>query len=387
MKFLHTADWHLGVKTNGRDRLAEQKLVLDEILSIANFESVDAIIVAGDIFNSSSPSAEAEELFFDTIEKFSAGGDRFVLIVAGNHDDTTRLTAGLPLATKRNIAIVGGLEKLSEKAFNKNALVRVVETGKGYVTIQKNEEYACLAYLPYPSESRLSEKVDSDLSLSDKVKSWAAYGSAAFSERSLNIFVSHLFLIGGKTKDTEIKVGDMLAVNKSALPKADYVALGHLHTPQKIGSNIYYSGAITKLTAEQKELGVNIFESESGKLLNVKTVTLKNTAKFEKLVVKSIEEAEEKLASFVDNDLIELTIMANAPLSASKLKELRKNFACISSVSLILPNTESKQNTKRLHLSDAELFKQFYRDNKGFEASEELVQMFLECKGDENETN
>ena len=388
MKFLHTADWHLGVKTNGKDRLSEQKLVLDEILSIANCEDVDCIIVAGDVFNSSSPSAEAEELFFDTIEKFSAGGDRFVLVVAGNHDDPTRLSAGFPLASKRNIAIVGGLERLSEKSFRSSALVKVVETGKGYVTIQKNEEYATIAYLPYPSESRIKEKVDGELSLTEKVKAWAEYGSSAFSDRSLNVFVSHLFLVGGKTNSGEVKVGDLLAVNKSALPKADYVALGHLHAPQKIGSNIYYSGAITKLAPETKQLGVNVFESESGKLLSVKTVELKNVSRYEKVTAISVEDAEEKLAGFDDKDLVELTIMQSAPLSATKLKELRKNFACISSISLEMTNTASQQvSKKRIHLSDSELFKQFYRDAKGFEASEELVQIFLECKGDENETD
>ena len=92
MKFLHTADWHLGVKTNGKDRLPEQKRVLDEIISIVNYENIDCIIIAGDVFNVSSPSADAEELFFDAIQKLSSNGDRFVLVLAGNHDDPTRLS-------------------------------------------------------------------------------------------------------------------------------------------------------------------------------------------------------------------------------------------------------------------------------------------------------
>ena len=164
MKFLHTADWHLGVKTNGRDRLKEQKRVLDEIESIVTHENIDCIIIAGDVFNTASPSADAEELFFDSIQKLSANGDRFVFVLAGNHDDPTRLVAGLPLATKHNIALVGSLDKLKESSFNKNALVKVIETGKGHIKIQKNEEIATIAYLPYPNEVRITEKVDSDLS-------------------------------------------------------------------------------------------------------------------------------------------------------------------------------------------------------------------------------
>ena len=88
-------------------------------------------------FNTASPSADAEELFFDTIEKLSDGGDRFVLVLAGNHDDPTRIEAGLPLASKHNIALVGDLKALNEKSFVKGGLVEVVETGKGYVKFKR----------------------------------------------------------------------------------------------------------------------------------------------------------------------------------------------------------------------------------------------------------
>ncbi len=388
MKFLHTSDWHLGVKTNGRDRLCEQKKVLEEILSIANYENVDTIIVAGDVFNTSSPSAEAEELFFDTIEKFSAGGDRFVLVIAGNHDDPTRLAAGLPLATKHNIAIVGGLEKIDEKLFNRNALVQVVETGKGYIKLQKNEELVCLAYLPYPTETRIDEKLDGELSLDEKVKLWAGIGSAAFSERSLNVFVSHLFMVGANLSSGKVKVGDLMAVSKSSLPKSDYTALGHLHAPQEFPGKVFYSGAITKLTPLQKDLSVVVFESESGKLLETKTVVLTAPAKYEKISVGSVEEAEEKLAGYDDNDIVELEIVQTEPLSASALKELKKNHQCITAISLVLKNEENEKISKgRKLLSDTELFRQFYFDAKGFEPSDDLVKMFLECKGEENETD
>lgn len=388
MKFLHTADWHLGVKTNGRDRLGEQKKVLDEILSIANYENVDCVIVAGDVFNTSNPTAEAEELFFETVEKLSAGGDRFVLVVAGNHDDPTRLTAGLPLATKHNIAMVGGLEKLNERMFPKGTLVEVVETGKGYIKIQKNVETVCLAYLPYPSESRINEKVDSELSLDEKVKIWAQVGGGAFSESTFNVFVSHLFLVGGAVDGGKVKVGDILAVSKSSLPKADYTALGHLHTPQEFPGKVFYSGSITELSPKQKGLSVSIFESESGKLVDQHTVPLQNTAKYEKVVVGSIEEAESKLSAYDDSDIVELEIRQTAPLSATELKALRKDFACISNISLMLKSgAESTENESRKHLSDEELFRQFYYDAKGFEPSDALVKMFLLCKGEEDETD
>lgn len=389
MKFLHTADWHLGVKTNGRDRLAEQKKVLDEILSIVNYENVDCIIIAGDIFNSANPSADAEELFFDTIQKLSANGDRFVFVLAGNHDDPTRLTAGLPLASKHNIALVSNIDRLKENSFNKNALVKVVETGRGHIKIQKNEEIVTIAYLPYPTETRMTEKLDSDMSYAEKVETWAKISASAFSEDTFNIFVSHLFVVGSKSTQGTIKAGEFFAVDKNKIPKADYVALGHMHCPQCLGSKIYYSGAITQLSINQKDLGVNVFETENGKMINFNEIKLQNVSTYQKVRVTSIADAEEKLSAFDDKDIIELEIEQNEPLSASDIKSLKKNFACISNIALIKPEIENLdvERKSRKGLSDAELFKQFYLSMRGFEPSDDVVKMFLECKGEEDETN
>ena len=389
MKFLHTSDWHLGVKTNGKDRLDEQKRVLDEIISIVNYENIDCVIIAGDIFNTASPSADAEELFFETIQQLSLNGERFIFVLAGNHDDPTRLSAGLPLAGKHNIALASSLERISEKRFSKEAVVQVVETGKGHIKIKKNEEIATIAYLPYPNEIRIAEKVDSELSYAEKVKEWANIGASAFSEDSVNIFVSHLFLVGSKTGDGVVKVGDIMAVPKNFLPKADYTALGHLHMPQNLGDNVWYSGAITGLTMGQKGLGVNIFETSNGKLRGTKKVELKNIARYEKVTATSLEEAEEKLLEFDDADIVELEIQQSEPLSASSLKALRKDFACVSNVTLVrtLSDGESKSSTKRKFLSDEELFTEFYESVRGFKPSEDLVKMFIDCKGGSDETN
>lgn len=391
MKFLHTGDWHLGAKTNGRDRLTEQKRTLEEIESIATHENVDCVIIAGDVFNTASPSAEAEELFFDAIQKLSNNGDRFIFVLAGNHDDPTRLSAGLPLASKHNIALASTLEKLKESSFVKNTVISVVETGKGHIKIKKSdsEDMATIAYLPYPSESRIAEKIDGELSYAEKVQEWAKISASAFEDGSFNIFVSHLFMVGSKTNDGVVKVGDLMAVPKNFLPKADYTALGHIHSFQDLGDNTYYAGAITKLNIKNTDLSVCIFESENGKLSNFKTVELKNPAKYEKVTANSIEDASDKLLNYDNLDIVELEIVQNEPLSASSIKQLKKEFPCISNISLVR-NSEaykSQTNTKRVKLNDVDLFSEFYLTVRGVEPSKELIEMFIDCKGGENETN
>ncbi|MBQ8451291.1 MAG: exonuclease SbcCD subunit D [Clostridia bacterium] len=392
MKFLHTSDWHLGAKTNGKDRLDEQKRVLDEILSIANYENIDCVIVAGDVFNTANPSADAEELFFETIEKFSNGGDRFVFVLAGNHDDPTRLAAGLPLAEKHNIALVSDLNKLNEARFKKNGVVSVVETGKGYLKLKKNEEIVTIAYLPYPSESRITEKVFDDseeLSYAEKVARWAEIGAGGFDEKGFNVFVSHLFLVGSKTGTGTVRVGDILAVPSNMLPKASYTALGHIHRHQEVAKNMFYSGAITKLAVSDKELSVIAFESENGVLASLEKIPLQTPQKYERVVVSSIEEARQKLSEFDDGDIVELVIKTEVPLSALELKQLKKDFACISTVGIIHGDFDVQETDKKKRklMSDAELFKEFYKKVRGIEPTDDLIQMFVSLKGGEDETN
>ena len=118
-------------------------------------------------------------------------------------------------------------------------------------------------------------------------------------------------------------------------------------------------------------------------------IKLKNPARYEKIVVSSIDEATDKLLNFDNLDIVELEIVQSEPLSASSLKQLKKDFPCISNISLSRPSSagQTTTNTKRIKLSDVDLFSEFYKSVRGIEPSKDLTQMFVDCKGDENETN
>ena len=104
MKILHTSDWHIGKRLMGRERLDEQAAVLDEIIRICDEEAVELVLLAGDVFDTYTPGAEAEDLFFAKIKQV-AGATRAVLIISGNHDDGVRLSAVAPLAEEQGIYI------------------------------------------------------------------------------------------------------------------------------------------------------------------------------------------------------------------------------------------------------------------------------------------
>ena len=105
--------------------------------------------------------------------------------------------------------------------------------------------------------------------------------------------------------------------------------------------------------------------------------------------MSSIAEAEEKLLAFDDNDIVELEIVQNEPLSASVVKSLRKSFSCILTISLVrkYEESETEKNTNRRHLTDEELFKEFYKSVRGVEPASDLTELFIMCKGEEDEAN
>ena len=118
MKILHTADWHLGKKTDDLDRSEELKDVLAQIVSIAREKEVDMVIIAGDVYDSFVPSSDAENLFYRTISELSNDGNTAVVVISGNHDDPKRLSNAGVFASKFNIYLVGDINNIS---INKNS--------------------------------------------------------------------------------------------------------------------------------------------------------------------------------------------------------------------------------------------------------------------------
>ena len=181
MKILHTSDWHIGKRLMGRERFDEQSAVLDEIIGICESEEIELVLLAGDVFDTYTPCAEAEDLFFQKIKKV-AGESRAVLIISGNHDDGVRLSASAPLAEELGIYIVGNERKplpvaLPNTAFG-NRKIRPCLSGKGYVVFESERgEKAFISTLPYPNEARFKE-AKSDLPYVEQMQKWIAEGES-----------------------------------------------------------------------------------------------------------------------------------------------------------------------------------------------------------------
>lgn len=384
MKILHTSDWHVGKRLFGRERLAEQAEVLDEIVRISEEEQVELVLIAGDVFDTYTPSAEAEELFYSKI-KLLAGEERAVLIISGNHDDGVRLSAVAPLSETQGVYVVGNARNAICTGGSRK--IKPVLSGKGFVVFENERgEKAFVSTLPYPNEARFKEE-KSELPYIERMKSWIDEGESGNTERLPSVFLAHIFVAGGKVSDSEreIDLGGARALPLDALPKSDYVALGHLHKKQHMGQgHCYYSGSPLQYSFDERaDKGVKVFDLTTDGVQNLKDVPLTKGKKLLRLEADSADSAETLLKNYPEH-YIELKLLLTEPLTSAAAARLAENENLVSLVTEVRTE-EELQLESRKGLSDEALFDAFYKANYGAAAKPELKELFLNVLNGLNE--
>ncbi|MCD8019389.1 MAG: exonuclease SbcCD subunit D [Clostridiales bacterium] len=254
MKIIHTADWHLGKNLEGQSRLPEQERFLKDFVRICDEEQADLILIAGDIYDSYNPPAMAELLFYDTLKQLSRGGACMTVIISGNHDNPDRLTASGPLAKEHGIVMAGTPNTVIP--VGKYGQNHITESGPGYIHTEIQGEKADILLVPFPSEKRLGELylqgTDEEF---QKAESYEQRMRILFSDLAehfrpdaIHLIISHLFVMDSTCDGSErsIQLGGSYLLPGNVFPEsADYIALGHVHKPQKVPGrqNARYSGA------------------------------------------------------------------------------------------------------------------------------------------------
>ena len=395
MRILHTSDWHLGRNLEGRSRLPEQEQFMDELAAIVKEEDIQAILVAGDVFDTYNPSADAENLFYDGLERLSENGKRAVVAIAGNHDSPDRLHAANPLALKHGISLLGYPREQLTVGMSPGGVGRI-GAGPGWVelTTSGSNEKAVVYALPYPSESRLnevlSEKLDEasgQVAYSERVGGLFSEADQTFRPDTVNLVVAHLFVRGGGESESERQLGGALAVAPQAMPKkAHYIALGHLHRPQQVNhtpQTCRYSGSPLSFSFaeadQQKE--VLIVDVIPGGLAKARAINLSCGKALKRWRASSVAEAGLWLTEPSNLEAwVELEIMADQPLEVAELAELRKAHSGIITIRPIFPELDADDAALR-KLSEIPLvdrFKLFFEREKGIAPPEDLVNFFLE---------
>ena len=376
MKILHTSDWHVGKKLQGRERLVEQAQVLEEIKAVCENEGIELVLIAGDVFDTYTPSAEAEELFYEKVKKI-AGEERAVLIISGNHDDGVRLSAVAPLSEEQGIYVVGNA-RLGLSCKDTARKIKAIQSGKGYAIFTNDKgEQVYISMLPYPNEARFKEE-KSDLSYIERMQCWIAEGESAREAGMPSIFMAHVFIAGGKVSESEreIDLGGARAIPVSALPRTDYIALGHLHKKQRMGENCYYSGSPLQYAFDESaDKSVKVFNLTQKGVEDLRDVPLKSGRKLVRLQAETVENALALLEEYKEA-YVELTLILDAPLTKENSVQLTANENLVS-LHTEVRATEEEILFSRKTLTDGELFDSFYDFLYKAEPKADLKSLFL----------
>jgi exonuclease SbcD len=251
MKIIHTSDWHIGSSLYGRKRYPEYEAFLEWLAQYIESQEVDALLVAGDIFDSKTPSNRAQELYYRFLCRVAGSSCRHVVICSGNHDSPSLLDAPAELLRFLNIHVVGCMTDPC------SGEIKVLNDPNG-----EPELIACA--VPYLRDRDIRQ-VDSGESVADKERKLlegirshyqqvcdeeAQALRSTFNRPVPLVVMGHLFTAGGQSLSgdgvRDLYIGTLAHVNADIFPPAiDYLALGHLHLPQKVGGadNRRYSGS------------------------------------------------------------------------------------------------------------------------------------------------
>ena len=253
MKLIHTSDWHFGMNLGTGSYTEDQRYFLEQLYCLIRQEQVDALLLAGDIYDSSVVSAEAIALYNEAMTKLCLELQVQVIAIAGNHDSAARLSACRELLKGAGLHITGKIEKdpqpvlldngnvavYSIPFFTRDEVTALLPEKKSEI---RNTETAMLAYCNHIRESM------------DKARK--------------NIVLSHSLIVGSELSDSDrsARVGFATAVSRDVFEGFDYVALGHIHKPQAIAPYIRYSGSPLKYSfgaEEAQEKGVVLIDTDT----------------------------------------------------------------------------------------------------------------------------
>ncbi len=387
MKILHTSDWHIGKRLCGRERLDEQRAVFSEIAQICDREQIELVLVAGDVFDSYLPSAEAEDLFYDTVKMLS-GGKRCVIVISGNHDDHVRLTAATALSEEQGIYLYGNNDRVPK--LHAAEWIHVLETSPNHMVVENCAgERVFINILPYPNEARLKEDKKPEESFCEKMSRWISNGEVKNTRHYPSIFLSHLFVAGGQMSESEreIDLGGARAVPLGLLPPSDYIALGHLHRRQQFKGNVVYSGSIMQYAFDEAgcEKSVAVFDLGEKGVQGLRQIPLTQEKKLVRLETDSADAALELLKKYPDA-YIELTIHLREPLTSEQVRLMKEINSGLVSIIPQVSGASFGVVESRKRLSSEELFVAFYKAQFAEGPSEELKQLFLSLSEEANAT-
>ena len=385
MRILHTADWHIGQRLYERPRIDEHRQFLDWLLETIKCKKVELLLVSGDIFDTSLPSADAMNLYYEFLYRFSKKTEAYAVITAGNHDSPRHLEAPKEFLKMGRIYVVGRAASADECVFK--------------FPCPRNPRVA-VAAVPYLSESELSHisfetEVEKDERYRERLKALYQQCVDAMPAELPKILMGHLFVEDGAEIGSErhIQIGGARAIRVGDFPcGVDYVALGHLHRPQEIKGASYpvrYSGSPLPLRFNEADYAKTVCLLEVSGAGNSSDVGEIEIPVFRELCTVEEEDLESVLKRAGEEDwtgkYIRVKLTLDKPdvgIGDKVREEFRERGGDVLIVELELRDLGCSDCGKGIlpeHLRQpSEIFEQFHREKFGEEPDKQLMQTFTE---------
>lgn len=379
MRFLHTSDWHLGRTIRGRSRQDEFERVVLNVVDIARRNDVDAVLIAGDIFDTFSPPTDAERLLYEALAMLRGDGIG-VVMVAGNHDHAARMDALASVLKIAGVRSIGSVPESAEAA----AIALPSRDGAETATV------VALPWVPERSavefETLLGAPNEAVQQYAGRLERALAYFCEPFAKSPINVLVAHMLIDGASIDEgggeRKLHIGQAFAVQAQSLPAtAQYVALGHVHKPQEIvgPGGRYYSGS---------PLQLDFGEGEQRKYVNIVDVKPRLPAQVEQVPVeggrtlRTLRTRYEDLPSIAGqhpDDYLRVIVELDQPI-VSLFERVRQLLPNALDVQARLPETADAggERIERRGLAPHELLARFYASRHGAEISPQLLGLFNE---------
>lgn len=366
MRILHTSDWHLGMNDCEQSLLDDQRYFLDEIYRIIDEQNIDAVIIAGDVFDRAIAPTDAIKLYDEAMSKLCLTLSKEVIIVAGNHDSADRLSSCSDLLSAAGLHVAGALTK--EPAV---------------VHLDGVDVYMLPWFTENKVKSLFPDKSDDITCLEDAYKVVCDGIRAHMNAEVRNILVSHAFITDSETSTSDRAAVLAYAEHVSArvFEGFDYVALGHIHKPQQVSDTARYSGtpmaySFGKEESQIKSVTIIDTETMAQEIVPLGQLHKRTTIEGTYADVIAADYPEDVIKGYTRLVITDSYVGAE---SLSALRTVYPNIIEVSGKSYEDENASIRMTMdefREMESNPMEIFKSFCVDSMGEEPDEHLMELF-----------
>ncbi|EGR2045993.1 exonuclease SbcCD subunit D [Vibrio parahaemolyticus] len=365
MKFIHTSDWHLGRQFHNVSLLEDQQAVLEQLIQYIENNPVDAVIVAGDVYDRSVPPTIAIELLNRVVKRICGELNTPMILISGNHDGAERLGFGSEQMKRSGLHIISNFEDMLTPV--------VIES--------KAAGHVAFYGMPYNDPEQVRYVYKESVSTHDEAhKLLAEKITEQFQSEHRNILISHCFVDGAIESESErpLSIGGSDRVSHEHFLNFDYVALGHLHQPQKKGEEyIRYSGSLMKYSfgEQNQKKGFTLVEIGKDGFIGAEHIEL--TAPHEMRIVEGeLEQILEWGKTDPKNEDYLLVRLMDKHAILNPMEKLRTVYPNVLHLEKpgMLIGVEQEMAQAKLARSEIDMFRDFFAEAQDSELSNEQEQ-------------